>query len=147
MRHRNNLAVLLFMGLAFTGLLAGSSSHAAEAVVIANSEVAETTVSSSTLKSIFLGKKKKWNDDSKVVLVALRGGDTADSFLKSQVGKTAKQFTTYWKKMVFTGKGSMPKLFDNEAELVNYVKNTRGAIGFVKAGTATDGAKTISIAP
>ncbi len=129
--------ILLLCGLA----------HGGEVIVIANAQVSETSLDAGSLKSTFLGKKKKWSNNTKIVLACLREGETAESFFKDAVNKTPKQFLTYWKKMVFTGKGSMPRLFDNEADLVAYVRMTDGAVGFIQAETPHEGVKTITISP
>ena len=49
--------------------------------------------------------------------------------------------------MVFTGKGSLPRLFESEEELVQFVRNTPGAIGFIQSATPHDGVKTIAMTP
>ncbi len=139
MMRQLRLLLFVLMVPAAGGMLAG------DAVVIANSEVKEQSINAATLKSIYLGKRKKWDDGSKVVLTSLKDGDTADRFLKGALRKTVKQFLTYWKKMVFTGKGAMPRLFATEAELVDYVRSTPGAIGFVSADTPHDGVNVLTV--
>lgn len=137
----------LFALTLLLGGILGLPMVAGDAIVVANRSVGVDRIDRATLKSLFLGKKKKWDNGSKAVIVVLRQGDVAEAFFKTNVSKTPKQFLTYWKKMVFTGKGSMPRLFESEEELVNYVKMTPGAVGFVQATTATDGVKTLSITP
>jgi ABC-type phosphate transport system substrate-binding protein len=46
---------------------------------------------------------------------------------------------------VFTGKGSMPKSFASDAEVVKYVSTTKGAIGYVSAAADVASAKKIAV--
>jgi hypothetical protein len=46
---------------------------------------------------------------------------------------------------VFTGKGSMPKSFASDAEILKYVAKTPGAIGYVSAGADAAGVKKIAV--
>lgn len=117
---------------------------AGDVVVIVNPSVPETALSKKDLCNIYLGKKTSWSDGSKIKFVVLKG-DTHASFLKDYVGKTENQFKTFWKKQVFTGKGSPPKEFDSARAMIEYVAQTAGAIGYVPAGTDVSKVKTIII--
>ena len=117
---------------------------AGEVVVIVNPSVSETTLSKKEVGNIYLGKKTSWSDGSKIIFVILPGNAHA-SFLKSYVGKTEAQFKTFWKKQVFTGKGSPPKEFDSDQAMVEFVAQTAGAIGYVSEGADVSKVKTITI--
>ena len=39
----------------------------------------------------------------------------------------------------------MPKMLASDAEMVAYVKNTKGAIGYVSAGASTEGVKVLEV--
>ena len=105
----------------------------------------QDTISKKTLKKILLGKAKKWDDGSPIVLVMLEGGDTHEGFVKKFAGKSAKQFTNYWRKMVFSGKGKMPQAFADEAALIAFVAATPGALGYAAEGAALGDAKAATI--
>ena len=47
------------------------------------------------------------------------------------MGKGDAAFRAAWRSLVFAGQGSMPKTFDTEAALIEYVAATPGAIGYV----------------
>ena len=117
---------------------------AGNVVVISNSSVPENTLNSKDLSSIYLGKKSTWSDGSKIVFVVLKD-DACASFYKDYVGKSESQFNTYWKKQVFTGKGKPPREFDSAKEMVDFVAATKGAIGYVPAGTGISKVKNITI--
>lgn len=116
----------------------------AEETVILNGAAAVTTLSEDDLKDYYLGKKASWPDGSKVVVVVLKDGPSHEK-LMSKLGKSSSQFTTGWKKLVFTGKGAMPEQVGSEDELVAFVAKTPGAIGFADAGKVKDGVKAIPV--
>lgn len=122
----------------------GTPAVAADVVVIANSGVPVDALGQNDIEKIFLGKTAKWPDKSRVRFAVL-DGDVHESFLKSLVKRTPSQYNIYWKKMMFTGKGSAPKTFETEAELVKYVSETEGAIGYISGGTDANGAKVIAV--
>lgn len=131
------VAVLLTLGMAQSSL--------AGVIVIANEDVPVGSLSDSDLKNIYLGKKTFWNSDVKITLTVLKEGGVHESFLKDYVGKTPEQFKNYWNKILFTGAGTPPTPFSSEADLVDYVKKTRGAIGYIDSQTSHQGVRVIDI--
>ena len=117
---------------------------AADFKVIANATVSASDVSAGDLKSIFLGTKTSLGD-SHVTPVLEKSGPAHDAFLKECVGKSDAALNTYYRSLVFTGKGSMPKTLGSDQEIVEYVAKTKGAIGYVGAGTTVSGAKTLAV--
>lgn len=119
-------------------------SLAGDVVIIKNKSVSDSTLSKDDLSKIYLGKKSSWSDGSRIRFVVLEGSTHA-AFLKNYVGKTESQFNTFWKKQVFTGKGSPPEEFNSDKAMVDFVAQTTGAIGYVSAGTDVSKVKTITI--
>ena len=126
-------------------LLSAQVSRAAGIVIIANSSVQESSIDAGSIQKIFLGKKSTWSDGSKVIPVMLQSGATREAFLKDFVQKSESDFKTFWMQNIFAGKGTPPKNFNTEAELVKFVQDTPGAVGFVAAGTATGNTKTLAV--
>ena len=114
----------------------------AEETVLVNGASALTTISDDDLKDYYLGKKAMWPDGSKVTVVVLKDGASHESLMK-KLGKSTSQFSTGWKKLVFTGKGSMPEQVGSEDELVAFVAKTPGSIGYADAGKVKDGVKAV----
>lgn len=121
------------------------SAQAADLKVIANTGVKADSVSSEELKGVFLATKTSLSDGSHVEPVLMKSGATHESFLKQYVGKTGGALETYYRSLVFTGKGSMPKTLASDAEVVEYVSKTKGAIGYVSADSGTDGVKVLEV--
>lgn len=120
-------------------------SSAGEVVIITNENVPVSTLAAADLKQIFLGNKTTWDNGDKITFVVQDGSDTSDTFLKTYVQKSASQYDNYWKKQVFTGKGKAPKSFSSEQELIQFVSQTPGSIGYVSSGADTGNTKSITV--
>ena len=65
--------------------------------------------------------------------------------MKLHTGKTTAALENYFRSLVFTGKGAMPKMLASDADMVAYVKITKGAIGYVSAASSTEGVKVLDV--
>lgn len=118
---------------------------AGEVVVVAHESVAEDLVGRKDLQRIYLGKKSTWDDKTTIVPVILKEGPVHEEFVEDVVGRSTNRFTSYWRQMIFTGKGVPPKSFDNEAEVVDFVKATPGAVGYVSPQADVTGVKVLTV--
>lgn len=130
---------MLLLGVA----LAAAPASAADVQVIANTNVSGD-LSAADVKEIFLGAKDSVGGTA-VVPVLASAGPTHEAFLKTYVGKSDQALRNHFKSLVFTGKGSMPKSFASDAEVVKYVASTKGAIGYVSAGAECAGVKKLQV--
>jgi ABC-type phosphate transport system substrate-binding protein len=133
--------ILTFCTLLFTGLAA----NAEDLIVIANNNVTVSSVTRAELQNIFLGKTVKWPDGKKIKPVVLKEGGTHEKFLNDLLGKSTAQFDSYWKQVIFTGKGRPPKTADSEEEMVQFVSDTGNAVGYIDSGTAHADVKKIEV--
>jgi ABC-type phosphate transport system substrate-binding protein len=122
-----------------------AAATAADFKVIANPGIKVTEISANDLKEVFLATKTSLSDGTHVEPVWEKGGATHEAFLKEYVGKTDAAVGTYFRSLVFTGKASMPKSVATDADVVAYVEKTKGAIGYVAAGTSTGEAKVLDV--
>ncbi len=129
---------IMLLGIIPTLCLAG------DVVVIINPSVSESALTMQDVGNIYLGKKTSWSDGNSIKFVVLKGA-THTAFLENCVGKTESQFETFWKKQVFTGKGTPPKELDSDQAMVEYVAQNPGTIGYVSAGTDVSKVKTVTI--
>jgi hypothetical protein len=142
----NHIANRLKLALVAVGLVLLSSigARAADVKVIANSSVSAASISSGDLQSVFLLDKDTIGGGH-VLPVLSKGGAAHESFIKTYLGKNDSALQAYYRSLVFTGKGSMPKTLSSDAEVVAYVAKTKGAIGYVGSGASTEGVKTLQV--
>jgi len=113
--------------------------------VIANSSISASAVSSDELKSVFLEERNSLADGSHVEPVLAKSGAAHEAFVKQYLDKSDAALQTYYRSLVFTGKGSMPKAVGSDAEMVSYVAKTKGAIGYVSPEASAEGVKTLEV--
>lgn len=113
--------------------------------IIANSSVRANSISADELKRVFLQERRSLGDGTHVEPVLEKSGSAHDTFLKDFLGIDDEALQTYYRTLVFTGKGSIPKALGSDAEVVAYVARTRGAIGYVSAATDTEGVKVLPV--
>jgi len=133
--------------LAFAGLTILLSVHAlaGNVRIIANPNVKAEAISASEIRSVFLGERNVLRDGTHVEPVLSRGGAAHAVFLKEYLGQNDDALQNYYRSLVFTGKGSMPKVLHSDEEVVAYVAKTRGAIGYVSSAATLDGVKTLAV--
>ena len=140
MRYLRNFFIAAAYCSFATGIL-----NAADIKVVANASVAASSVSADDLKGVFLATKTSLADGSHVEPVLLKTGAAHESFLKQYLGKTDSALETYYRSLVFTGKGSMPKMLASDSEVVCYVAKTKGALGYVSAAASAEGVKVLDV--
>jgi hypothetical protein len=131
--------------LAAAALFTVGNAGAAEFKIIANPSVTASEISFDDLKGVFLGTKTSLAGSGHVEPVLEKAGPAHEAFLSKCVGKTDAALTTYYRSLVFTGKGSIPKTVVSDSDVVEYVAKTKGAIGYVGAGTSASGVKTLEM--
>lgn len=136
---------LRYLLVATLCILAGQTLSAADLKVIANRSIGASEVSLEELKGVFLATRTSLSDGSHVEPVLEKDGPVHEAFLKGYLSKSDAALQTYYRSLVFTGKGSMPKMLATDAEVVAYVAKTKGAIGYVSVGASTAGVKTLDI--
>jgi TonB family protein len=139
---RCSRALLVVAGLMIFGAV---NSLAGEIRVIANPGVKMDTISASDLKHIFLEEKISFADGTHVEPVLEKNGPTHAAFLHEYLGMSEDDLETYYRTLLFTGRGSEPKVLGSDAEVVAYVARTRGAIGYVSGAASVEGVKTLAI--
>ncbi len=130
------------IGMLFTFPSAGFADNV---LIITNKNVSETTISKDDVKSIFIGEKTDWSNGEKITFVTLDEGKTHELFLGNYVKRTPAQYSRFWKKQIFTGKGRKPKSFKTEEGVVDFVAETDGAIGYISTESASNKVKVMTI--
>jgi ABC-type phosphate transport system substrate-binding protein len=135
------VTALLLLGVAPRGSRANGDAF----VVIVNPETGSATIDRGFLRDAFLRKATTWGG------VTLRPIDLStrhaarERFTRDVLKKTPAQLRSYWNQQIFSGKGVPPPEVESPAAVVKFVSATKGAVGYVPAGTDTNGAKVIGV--
>ena len=135
----------LIFALVLAMLLVSTAALAADYVVITNKSNSATVLSQKDIKNYYLGKQTSWGDGTRVVVFTQNSSPLHATFLKQMVRKSAQQYTTYWKKSLFTGTGLPPKVFADDAEIKKAVAAQPGAIGYILASALDGSVKKLDI--
>ena len=135
----------VLLAVAGWSIFATLSSLASDIKVIANSSVKADTISAADLKRVFLEERTSLADGTHVEPVLKKAGTVHQAFLQEYIGVCEDDLQTYYRTLLFSGRGSMPKTFESDAEVVAYITRTRGGIGYVSSGSSVEGVKILAI--
>jgi ABC-type phosphate transport system substrate-binding protein len=122
----------------------GAAARAQDVVFVANKGVQISEIKTADLRAIFTGEKTRFSDGTHAVPVILKGGPVHEVFLRNYCSESPNDFREQWRKAIFTGQGSMPKSFDSEAALIEYVAVTPGAIGYASHVSSQANVKSLT---
>jgi len=114
--------------------------------VVVNKENKLASLTTDDLTRIFLGKKTLWDSGTRIVPVMPEEESPAgELFLSGTLKKSVSQFRAYWKRLLFSGGGAVPKVFRNHDQLLDFVARQPGAIGIVEASAVNDRIRVLEI--
>jgi ABC-type phosphate transport system substrate-binding protein len=61
------------------------------------------------------------------------GSNERNRFLENVMNQDEEKYTGYWTVRRYIGKGTPPNELNSAAEIIDYVKSTAGAIGYIDA--------------
>lgn len=101
--------------------------------VIVSPSLASTKLDRSLLRSVFTMRLRQWPDGSAVRVFVLPDSDPlSDQFYRERLGMYSYVLRRAWDRMVFTGTGFAPTMVQSEKEMIERVRSTPGAIGYVR---------------
>jgi ABC-type phosphate transport system substrate-binding protein len=137
--------VLLSVVLAAADASIGAEDSAAYKVIV-NPANPTTQLTRLKLGEMFLRKAPRWPDGIPVAPMEPSGKSPVRArFSQDTYGKPVIAISAYWQQMIFSGKGIPPPERSNDADIVAFVRDTTGGIGYVAAGTDLSGVKVVAI--
>ena len=128
---------LIFALLAFSLCEA----HAQNVIVIGHAGLSK--LNSTTVQRIFTGKAIEV-DGVLVTAINLKSGALRNRFLQRFLNQDDDKYTAYWTVRRFIGKGIPPKELSSTAEVIDFVQNTPGAIGYIDEDELKPGLNVVS---
>ena len=119
--------------LLFATLTVFSYTVAAEMVVILHPKVDVESMNSQTLGRIYAMQVKNWKDGQPIkVFTYSTQKDVSRQFIISNIKMQPHQLERLWNRLIFTGIGRTPTVVSSSKEMIEKVKTTPGAIGYVE---------------
>mgnify|MGYP001359787419 CR=1 FL=1 len=136
----------LALWLAFFPTPAGAQGVDRSLRVIVSKENKIASLSTDDLNRIFLGKKTLWESGTRIVpAMPEEESPAGETFLAGTLKKSVSQFRAYWKRLLFSGGGTVPKVFRNSSQLVDFVARQPGAIAVIEASAVDDRVRVLEI--
>lgn len=101
------------------------TAQASDVVVIANAGV---SLSASEVRDVFLGDKQ-FSGNTK--LIPVDNSAAQENFLSNVLQISSSKYTSTWMKKAFRDGLTAPAMKSSDAEVIEFVKRTKGAVGYV----------------
>jgi len=142
MRSRTALAALLVLAIA----LPARPGEPASFQVIVHPSNSVSTFTREHLTRLFLKRSTTWEDGAPVVPVDQpESSEVRGQFTRKVLGKSMSAVRSYWQQRIFSGKDVPPLQRASDEEVIAYVRQNPGAVGYVSAGAAPAGVKVIPV--
>ena len=117
----------------------------AQVAVIANKSVQAEKISKTELLDFYTGDVKEWEDEQRVYVFDLKIKSETRKNFYAYLGKSSSRMKSIWMKNLLSGNGEPPPALDSEAEMLEKIENTKGAIGFINYEKVNDKVKVLTI--
>jgi ABC-type phosphate transport system substrate-binding protein len=115
-------------------------------VLIVHPTVRAPALDRKFLADAFLRRATRWPDDTPILPVDLAPDARARArFSQEILARSVASVRSYWQQRIFSGQGLPPPELGNDDAVVSYVLQHPGAIGYVSAGTALNGAMAVEV--
>ncbi len=134
----------LLVGLALLSL--PSLVTAGDFVLVAHPSVKTTSVPRSQAARYFLRQATTWPEGEHVKPVdQVRTASVRQDFTRVVLKRTLAEVESFWTQAIFSGRAVPPPQKKNDDEVLAYVRDTPGAIGYVSASASLEGVKKLTL--
>lgn len=150
MRNPGIGALILAAGLAVS--IAGAlRAQQSDFVVIVNAANPTNELTREQVERIFRKQDSTWKGwgDMQIEPVDLNDkSPVREAFTRVIHGKTVSSIEKWWQRVVFSGRGLAPPKRDTDREVINYVRDNKGGIGYISSSVRladSDGVKVLRV--
>ncbi len=144
-RAYRNLILLLIAALALSAL-ALSAQESVSFKLVVHPDNPTTSAKRKEVANFFLRKVKAWPDGTGVEPVDLRStSEVREVFSREIHNRSVRSILLYWQRQVFSGRTTSPPTFESDAEVLRFVRERRGAIGYVSDTASIEGVRVLTI--
>ena len=144
MRARSQPIVSLLLALG----LCNSSAAVAPSTLVVVAHADMPALDAETLQKIYLGKVVEVGGRPVVPVNLAKGNALRAAFMEQVLDQDDEKFIAYWTVRRYIGKGSPPREFVSVQELLEFLRRTPGAVGYLEeSAEVKQGLKTIMRKP
>jgi ABC-type phosphate transport system substrate-binding protein len=145
-----NQKIVLRTGLVAALLLwaLGSPAPAGEGAyrIVVNPANPATALQRAELARLFMRKASAWPDGTPAAAVDQpRTAPVRSAFSRDVHNKDVDSVVAYWSTMVYAGREMPPPVRKSDQEVLDFVRQTPGAVGYVSADAEVAGVKVIAL--
>jgi hypothetical protein len=130
--------------LAVLALLVAPAAWADYYVVVSESNPT-VKLSQKEALHIFMGRTRSFPDGGLVAAYEVGDDSERAGFYRSLDGMSLAQVTSYWARLMFSGRSLPPQQVDTQAALMDKVRNNPQAIGWLPHPPAQRGLRTVLV--
>jgi ABC-type phosphate transport system substrate-binding protein len=117
-------------------MMALPSRAQAQFLVVVNAANPVTAVSRSQLADMLLGRSTRWSHGVPVAASDLPvTSRVRQAFSKLILGQSAAAVRSFWQQQQFSGRGQAPTQFATDDDVLAYVRQTPGGVGYITMTT------------
>ncbi len=144
-KSRQGLLWSLSWGLS-GGVATGVPGLVSAQQIIVNPDVGVVAIDRNRARLIFSMRVNQWGDKQPVTVFVLPDDASLHQvFAKSALGLYPYQLRRTWDRLVFSGTGQAPVQVASEQEMIERVRQTAGAIGYISDQPDATGVKTVRV--
>jgi hypothetical protein len=125
--------------------LASAPDSRADYYVVVSNESAVMQLSQKDVLHLFMGRSRTFPDGSLAVPHDLEGNAHREGFYRSLSGMSLSQVTSYWARLMFSGRSLPPERVSNEGAMIRQLLANPSAIGWLPAPPSEHGVRTVLI--
>jgi hypothetical protein len=136
---------LLFSILAALATLAFAPAAQADYYVVVGEASTVAQLSQQDVLHLFMGRSRSFPDGSPAAPHDLAGSTQREGFYRVLSGMSLAQVTSYWARLMFSGRSLPPAQLADESALVEKLRADASAIGWLPAPPAARGVRTVLV--
>jgi len=114
--------------------------------IVVNPHNPASAVERADLARLFMRKASAWPDGTPAAVVdQLRTAPVRSAFSRDVHNKDVDSVVAYWSTLVYAGRELPPPVRKTDQEVLEFVRATPGAVGYVSADADLDGVKVIAL--
>ncbi|MBV1882074.1 MAG: hypothetical protein KUG82_10590 [Pseudomonadales bacterium] len=111
------------------------SQEKASLYIIININNPVETLTTQEVRAIFLSMVNSYPDGKRAIPINLPSNSLANkAFMEKVLYKNKRSLRTYWTRLLFTGRGKLPTVLKQPADIIKAVSQTQQAIGYFVGG-------------
>lgn len=136
--------MLTVMTLVAVALCFASAARADYHVVVSERSVVQALTRQEVLH-LYMGRTRVFPDGSRAVTLDLADARQREGFHRALTGMSLAQVTSYWARLMFSGRNLPPQQLDDEAAMVARVRSDPATIGWLSHPPRDKGLRTVLV--